>query len=86
MKKVKLVISFFILMIIGMIIFYVDISINIRYNRLSKVFEILEVNFKFYNVKINFVINYNLLNKEFYNIFIEIINNLKLDKKGINWN
>ncbi|EGT4167259.1 hypothetical protein EPL77_14365, partial [Clostridioides difficile] len=86
MKKVKLAISFFILMIIGMTISYADTSINTRYNRLSKALEISEANFKFYNVKINSVINHNLSNKEFHNIFIEIINNLKLDKKGINWN
>ncbi|MDX5615897.1 YwmB family TATA-box binding protein [Clostridioides difficile] len=86
MKRVKLAISFFILMIIGMTISYADTSINTRYNRLSKALEISEANFKFYNVKINSVINHNLSNKEFHNIFIEIINNLKLDKKGINWN
>ncbi len=81
MKRVKLAISFFILMIIGMTISYADTSINTRYNRLSKALEISEANFKFYNVKINSVINHNLSNKEFHNIFIEIINNLKLDKK-----
>ena len=73
MKKVKLAISFFILMIIGMTISYADTSINTRYNRLSKALEISEANFKFYNVKINSVINHNLSNKEFYNIFIEIM-------------
>lgn len=69
MKKVKLAISFFILMIIGMTISYADTSINTRYNRLSKALEISEANFKFYNVKINSVINHNLSNKEFHNIF-----------------
>ncbi|HDN2367362.1 TPA: hypothetical protein P1J43_002580, partial [Clostridioides difficile] len=50
MKRVKLAISFFILMIIGMTISYADTSINTRYNRLSKALEISEANFKFYNV------------------------------------
>ncbi len=55
-------------MIIGMTISYADTSINTRYNRLSKALEISEANFKFYNVKINSVINHNLSNKEFHNI------------------
>ncbi|KPI56349.1 hypothetical protein KW94_00780 [Clostridioides difficile] len=86
MKRIKLAICFFILMTIGMTISYADTSINTRYNKLTNALEISEADFKFYNVKINSVINYNLSNKEFRNIFIEIINNLKLDVKGINWN
>lgn len=86
MKIIKLVVSFFMLMAIGMTISYADANINTRYNKLISALETSEADFKYYNMKINSVINYNLSNKELHNIFLEIINNLKLDEKGINWN
>lgn len=85
MKTVKLIISFILLMIIGIVISYADIKSNNEYNKLIQTFNDTQANFKFYNIKANGVINYDISKNEMRDIFVEIINNLGLEESNMKW-
>ncbi|WP_042277570.1 YwmB family TATA-box binding protein [[Clostridium] dakarense] len=85
MKILKLITSFILLMIIGIVISYADIRSNNEYNKLIQTFNDTQANFKFYNIKANGVINYDISNNEMRDIFVEIINNLGLEESNMKW-
>ncbi|HSQ87318.1 YwmB family TATA-box binding protein [Romboutsia sp.] len=85
MKLVKLTISFFLLMLAGMLISYADIKSNNEYYKLIETFNDTQANFKFYNIKANGAINYNISKNDMRDICIEIINNLGLEESNIKW-
>lgn len=85
MKIVKLIISFFVLMIAGILISYADIKSNNEYYKLIETFNNTQANFKFYNIKANATINYNVSKNDMRDICIEIINNLGLEESNIKW-
>ena len=85
MKIVKLIISFFVLMIAGILISYADIKSNNEYDKLIETFNNTQANFKFYNIKANATINYNISKNDMRDICIEVINNLGLEESNIKW-
>lgn len=85
MKIVKLTISFFALMLAGMLISYADIKSNNEYEQLIQAFNSTEAEFKFYNIKANAEINHDISKNEMTDICIEVINNLGLEESNIKW-
>ena len=83
MKIVKIIASFFMLMIIGIFISYGD-NENNGYDKLLETFNNTQANFKFYNIKANGLINYDITRNEIKDICIDIINNLGLEESSIN--
>ena len=86
MKIVKLIMSFFILMLAGILISYADIKSNSEYDKLMETFNNTQANFKFYDIKANATINYDITKNEMRDICIETINNLGLEESNIKWN
>ena len=86
MKIVKLIISFFILMLAGILISYADIKSNSEYDKLIETFNNTQANFKFYDIKANATIDYDITKNEMRDICIETINNLGLEESNIKWN
>lgn len=86
MKIVKLIMSFFILMLAGILISYADIKSNNEYDKLIETFNNTQANFKFYDIKANATINYDITKNEMRDICIETINNLGLEESNIKWN
>lgn len=86
MKMVKLIMSFLILMIAGILISYADIKSNNEYDKLIETFNNTQANFKFYNIKANASIDYDISKNDMRDACIEIINNLGLEESNIKWN
>ena len=86
MKIVKLIMSFFILMLAGILISYADIKSNSEYDKLIETFNNTQANFKFYDIKANATIDYDITKNEMRDICIETINNLGLEESNIKWN
>lgn len=85
MKTFKIIISFIVLMLMGMLISYADIKSNNEYYKLIETFNNTQANFKFYNIKANAVIDYNISKTQMRDICIEIVNNLGLEESNIKW-
>ena len=75
MKIIKIIVSFFILMLIGMFISYGD-NENSEYDKLLDTFNNTQANFKFYNIKASGLIDYDITKNEIKDICIDIINDL----------
>jgi len=86
MKIVKLIMSFFVLMLAGILISYADIKSNNEYDKLMETFNNTQADFKFYNIKANATIDYDITKNEMRDICIETINNLGLEESNIKWN
>ena len=84
MKIIKVIASFFILMLIGMFISYGD-NDNNEYNKLLDTFNNTQAEFKFYNIKANGFIDYDITKNEIKDICIDIINDLGLEESDIKW-
>lgn len=84
MKIFKITASFFILMLIGVFISYGD-NENNGYDKFLETFNNTQADFKFYNIKANALINYNISKNEIKDICIDIINDLGLEESNINW-
>lgn len=84
MKIIKVTASFFILMLIGMFISYGD-NDNSEYNKLLDTFNNTQAQFKFYNIKANGCIDYDITKNEIKDICIDIINDLGLEESDIKW-
>ena len=84
MKVVKVIASFFILMLIGMFISYGD-NENSEYDKLLDTFNNTQANFKFYNIKASGLIDYDITKNEIKDICIDIINDLGLEESNIKW-
>ena len=84
MKIIKIIVSFFILMLIGMFISYGD-NENSEYDKLLDTFNNTQANFKFYNIKASGLINYDITKNEIKDICIDIINDLGLEESNIKW-
>ena len=80
MKIVKVIASFFILMLIGIFISYGDTD-NSGYDKFLETFNNTQADFKFYNIKANGLINYDITKNEIKDICIDIINDLGLEEK-----
>ena len=84
MKIIKIIVSFFILMLIGMFISYGD-NENSEYDKLLDTFNNTQAKFKFYNIKASGLINYDITKNEIKDICIDIINDLGLEESNIKW-
>ena len=84
MKIIKVIASFFILMLIGIFISYGD-NDNSEYNKLLDTFNNTQAQFKFYNIKANGFIDYDITKNEIKDICIDIINDLGLEESDIKW-
>ena len=84
MKIVKVIASFFILMLIGIFILYWDTD-NSGYDKFFETFNNTQADFKFYNIKANGLINYDITKNEIKDICIDIINDLGLEESDIKW-
>ena len=82
MKIVKVIASFFILMLIGIFISYGDTD-NSGYDKFLETFNNTQADFKFYNIKANGLINYDITKNEIKDICIDIINDLGLEESDI---
>lgn len=82
MKIVKAIASFFILMLIGIFISYGDTD-NSGYDKFLETFNNTQADFKFYNIKANGLINYDITKNEIKDICIDIINDLGLEESDI---
>jgi len=72
-------------MLAGILISYADIKSNNEYDKLIETFNNTQANFKFYNIKANGTINYDISKNDMRDICIEIINNLGLEESNIKW-
>lgn len=84
MKIIKVIGSFFILMLIGIFISYGDTD-NSGYDKFLKTFDNTQAKFKFYNIKADGLINYDITKNEIKDICIDIINDLGLEESDIKW-
>lgn len=84
MKIIKGIASFFILMLIGIFISYGDTD-NGGYDKFLETFNKTQADFKFYNIKANGLINYDITKNEIKDICIDIINDLGLEESDIKW-
>ena len=84
MKIVKVIASLFILMLIGIFISYGDTD-NSGYDKFLETFNNTQADFKFYNIKANGLINYDITKNEIKDICIDIINDLGLEESDIKW-
>ena len=84
MKIIKIICSFFILMLIGIFISYGD-NKNNGYNKFLETFNNTQADFKFYNIKANGLINYDISKNEIKDICIDIVNDLGLEESNIKW-
>ena len=88
MKGIKFIISIFLLILVGAIISYADIKYNNEYNDYNKLidtFNITESEFKFYNIKANSNINYNVSKNNMMEACIDLINNLGFEESDVKW-
>ncbi len=84
MKIIKVIASFFTLMLIGIFISYGDTDNN-GYDKFLETFDNTQADFKFYNIKANGLINYDITKNEIKDICIDIINDLGLEESDIKW-
>ncbi len=84
MKIIKIISSFFMLMIIGIFISY-GYTENTGYDKLLETFNNTQADFNFYNIKANGLINYDINKNEITDICIDIINDLGLEESSIKW-
>ncbi|MGL5312554.1 MAG: YwmB family TATA-box binding protein [Peptostreptococcaceae bacterium] len=85
MKIVKLIMAFFSLVLIGACISYADINTNDEYNKLVDTFNNTQAEFKFYNIKANSTINYNISKNDMMEACIDVINNLGFEENDVKW-
>lgn len=85
MKAIKWITSFVILILIGVVISYADIKLNNNQEKFIDTFNNTEADFKFYNIKANATIDYDLSKEEILEICMEIINNMGLEESDIKW-
>ena len=88
MKGIKFIISIFLLILVGVIISYADIKYNNEYNDYNKLvdtFNSTESEFKFYNIKANSNINYNVSKNNMMEACIDLINNLGFEESDVKW-
>ncbi|MEG1285249.1 MAG: YwmB family TATA-box binding protein [Romboutsia sp.] len=85
MKIIKWVTSLIVLILIGVVISYGDVKLNNDHEKLVETFEKTEADFKFYSIKANTTIDYNLSQQDLEDICIEVINNLGLEEHDIKW-
>jgi hypothetical protein len=85
MKIIKCIVSFILLVLIGAFISYADMKFINDKDKLIEVFNNTSADFKFYNIKANAAIEYDLPKEEMVYIFMEIIESIGLEEADIRW-
>lgn len=85
MKVIKYIISFLILMLVGIVISYADIKLNNEQDKFIETFNYTDADFKFYSIKANATIDRNMSKDEMIDICLEIINNIGMEESDIKW-
>ena len=91
MKKTIIYMSIFIvLMMLGAISSYANNALNNSYDTFLETFEYTEAKFKFYNIKANVTINYDIDKDKIKSACLDVINNLGMEESNLNieekWN
>lgn len=85
MKVIKIITTFLLLFIIGIFTSYAGIKYNNWTSNFIETFEQTDANFKFYNIKSNFIVSNVTNKKQIQSICINIVESLNLDTDKINW-
>lgn len=85
MKGTKWILSFISLILIGVVISYAETRFYNEYNKLVKVFDETGTDFKFYSIKANTTIDYDISKDEMKDISLQIFNKLGFEEESINW-
>ncbi len=85
MKLLKVLSFLLFILTIAYLFSPVDIRANDDYNKLVETFEMIDADFKFYNIKSTAKIDYDITKDEMKDIFIDIINNSGLEEENIVW-
>lgn len=85
MKAIKFITTFLLLMIIGIIISYADVRYNNWTDNFVETFEETDADFKFYDIKINCLVDGNLSKDKVQNICVDVAKSLDMDEDEIKW-
>ncbi len=91
MKKITIYMSLFIVLImLGAISAYANNTLDNSYGTFLETFEYTEAKFKFYNIKANVTINYDIDKDEIKGACLDVINNLGMEESNLHieekWN
>ena len=83
MKKLKYISLFIILILLGSISSYAEIKLNNSYEKFLHTFECTGAEFKFYSIKANASIDYDISKDELKSICIDIITDLGMEESDV---
>ena len=86
MKAIKFIITFLLLMIVGIFISYANIKDDNWTDNFIETFEETDANFKFYNIKVNCIVDDNLSKEKVKDMCIDVARTLNMDEDKIKWN
>ncbi|RDY22820.1 hypothetical protein CHF27_011340 [Romboutsia maritimum] len=86
MKIIQKLVSFVILILVGVVISYAEVKLDNGYYKLIETFNNTQSEFKFYNIKANATIDYNVSKDKMKNICLDTINNFGIEESDIKWN
>lgn len=83
MNKIKYIMLFIVLALLGSMSSYAEINFNNSYDKFIQAFENSESKFKFYSIKANVPIEYDIDSNEIKSICIELMSNLGMEESNI---
>lgn len=83
MKNIKYIALFISLVLLGAMSSYAEIKLDNSYNRFLEAFESTQADFKFYNIKANAPIDYDISKDEIRSICLDIINDLGMEESNV---
>ncbi|QJA09717.1 YwmB family TATA-box binding protein [Romboutsia sp. CE17] len=83
MKNIKYIALFISLVLLGAMSSYAEIKLDNSYNRFLEAFESTQADFKFYNIKANAPIDYDISKDEIKSICLDIINDLGMEESNV---
>ncbi len=83
MKNIKYITLFISLVLLGAMSSYAEIKLDNSYNRFLEAFESTQADFKFYNIKANAPIDYDISKDEIKSICLDIINDLGMEESNV---
>ncbi|MGL5693180.1 MAG: YwmB family TATA-box binding protein [Peptostreptococcaceae bacterium] len=84
MKKIKYIIFFIVLVMLGAMSSYADIKLDNSYEKFIQTFEDTQAEFKLYSIKANADINYDITKDEIKSACINLITDLGMEESNIN--
>ncbi|MEG2247247.1 MAG: hypothetical protein RSC84_07410, partial [Peptostreptococcaceae bacterium] len=83
MKQTKYIVFFIVLIFLGTMSSYADIKLDNSYDKLLQTFEDTQAEFKFYNIKGNVAIDYDITRDEIRSACIDVITDLGMEESDI---